>query len=127
MEYFARAAYSQYGLEYSIARPFNCVGIGEVKTDTNKKLSSNSKNLALSHVVPDLILKSLDYDGELEILGEGNQIRHYTYGEDLAKGICTLLTHENAKNNDFNLSTSESTTVLELANLILAKYIQERT
>ena len=59
--------------------------------------------------MPDLILKSLDYDGELEILGEGNQIRHYTYGEDLAKGICTLLTHENAKNNDFNLSTSEST------------------
>jgi len=121
VEYFARAAYSQYGLEYSIARPFNCVGIGEVKTHTNKKLSSNSKNLALSHVVPDLILKSLDYDGELEILGEGNQIRHYTYGEDLAKGICTLLTHENAKNNDFNLSTSESTTVLELANLIFNK------
>ena len=60
--------------------------------------------------MPDLILKSLDYDGELEILGEGNQIRHYTYGEDLAK-FCTLLTHENAK---IMISTfpSESTTVL---------------
>ena len=44
VEYFAKAANSQYGLEYSIARPFNAVGIGEVKTETNKKLSENSQN-----------------------------------------------------------------------------------
>ena len=121
VEYFAKSAYSQYGLEYSIARPFNCVGIGEVKAKTKKDLTESSKKLALSHVVPDLILKTLNYDGELEILGQGNQIRHYTYGEDLAKGICTLLTHNNAKNKDFNLSTSQSTTVLDLANLIFNK------
>ena len=29
VEYFARAAHSQYGLPYTILRPFNCVGIGE--------------------------------------------------------------------------------------------------
>ena len=121
VEYFAKSAHSQYGLEYSIARPFNCVGIGEVKAKTKKDVSENSKKLALSHVVPDLILKTLNYDGELEILGKGNQIRHYTYGEDLAKGICTLLTHENARNEDFNLSTSESTSVLELADIIFNK------
>ena len=121
VEYFAKAAHSQYGLEYSIARPFNAVGIGEVKTETNKELSKNSQNLALSHVVPDLILKCLDYKDELEILGEGNQVRHYTYGEDLAKGICTLMTHESAKNDDFNLSTSQSTTVLELVDVIFNK------
>ena len=73
VEYFAKAAHSQYGLEYSIARPFNAVGIGEVKTDTSKELSKNSQNLALSHVVPDLILKCLDYQDELEILGEGKE------------------------------------------------------
>lgn len=127
VEYFARSAYSQYGLEYSIARPFNCVGIGEVKAKTKKDLTENSKKLALSHVVPDLILKTLNYDGELEILGKGNQIRHYTYGEDLAKGICTLLTHKNAKNEDFNLSTSQSTTVLELADLIFEKIYPGQT
>ena len=121
VEYFARSAYSQYGLEYSIARPFNCVGIGEVKAKTKKDLTENSKKLALSHVVPDLILKTLNYHGELEILGKGNQIRHYTYGEDLAEGIVTLLKHPNAKNDDFNLSTSESTTVSELAELIWNK------
>ncbi len=127
VEYFAKSAYSQYGLEYSIARPFNCVGIGEVKAKTKKDVTENSKKLALSHVVPDLILKTLNYEGELEILGKGNQIRHYTYGKDLAKGICTLLTHENAKNEDFNLSTSQSTTVLELADLIFDKIYPGQT
>ncbi|GIR20192.1 hypothetical protein CM15mP35_04530 [bacterium] len=63
-----------------------------------------------------MILKTLNYENEIEILGKGNQIRHYTYGEDLAKGIVMLLTHENAKNEDFNLSTSDSTSVIELAN-----------
>ena len=121
VEYFARSAYSQYGLEYSIARPFNAVGIGEVKAKTKKDLTESSRKLALSHVVPDLILKTLNYENEIEILGKGNQIRHYTYGEDLAKGIAMLLTHENAKNEDFNLSTSDSTSVIELANLIFKK------
>lgn len=121
VEYFARSANSQYGLEYSIARPFNCVGIGEVKTKTSKKLSESSSKLALSHVVPDLILKTLEDNDSIEILGSGNQIRHYTYGEDLAKGISLLLEHPNAKNEDFNLSTAQSTTVLELAEIIWKK------
>ena len=84
VEYFAKSAL-QYGLEFSIARPFNCVGIGEVKTKTEKKLTESSSKLALSHVVPDLILKTLQGTDSIEILGSGNQIRHYTYGEDLAK------------------------------------------
>ena len=29
VEYFARAAWDQYELPYTILRPFNCVGIGE--------------------------------------------------------------------------------------------------
>ena len=114
VEYFARSANLQYGLEYSIARPFNCVGIGEVKS-LNSTESSNESKLTLSHVVPDLITKALEGNDFIEILGSGNQIRHYTYGEDLAEGIVKLLKHPNAKNNDFNLSTSESTSVIDLA------------
>ena len=29
VEYFARAAWEQYALPYTIVRPFNCVGVGE--------------------------------------------------------------------------------------------------
>ena len=36
VEYFAKAANEQYGLEYSIADPFNAVGIGELKTKSSK-------------------------------------------------------------------------------------------
>ena len=38
----------------------------------------------MSHVVPDLVQKILKGQDPLHILGDGNQIRHYTYGGDLA-------------------------------------------
>ena len=91
--------------------------VGEIKS-INSTEASNEKKLTLSHVVPDLITKALEGNDHIEILGQGNQIRHYTYGEDLAEGIVSLLKHPNAKNNDFNLSTDESTSVIELAELI---------
>jgi nucleoside-diphosphate-sugar epimerase len=57
----------------------------------------------------------------LHILGDGQQVRHYTYGADLAQGIVTAMEHPTARNEDFNLSTAESTTVLELAEMIWGK------
>ena len=41
----------------------------------------------MSHVVPDLVQKVLKGQDPLHILGDGNQVRHYTYGGDLAAGI----------------------------------------
>jgi nucleoside-diphosphate-sugar epimerase len=55
------------------------------------------------------------------LLGDGQQIRHYTYGGDLARGIVSAMQHPDATNEDFNLSTAESSTVLELAKLIWKK------
>ena len=49
-------------------------------------MSGNVK-LALCHVVPDLVLKVLKGQDPLHILGDGDQVRHYTYGGDLAHGI----------------------------------------
>lgn len=121
VEYFARAAYDQYGLPYTIARPFNCVGVGEARARGEVEVLSGNVKLAMSHVVPDLIQKIAKGQDPLRILGEGNQIRHYTYGGDLAKGIVLAMSHPAALNEDFNLSTSESTTVLELAETIWNK------
>ena len=83
-------------------------------------MSGNVK-LALSHVVPDLVLKVLKGQDPLHILGEGNQVRHYTYGGDLAHGIRLAMESPEAVNDDFNLSTAASTTVLELAEAIWRK------
>jgi UDP-glucose 4-epimerase len=118
VEYFARAAFQQYGLPFTIVRPFNCVGIGEVRAVTEQEVMSGNVKLAMSHVVPDLVQKIVKGQDPLHILGTGDQVRHYTYGGDLAAGIVTAMEHPNALNDDFNLSTSESTTVLALAEQI---------
>jgi UDP-glucose 4-epimerase len=120
-EYFARGAWEQYQLPYTICRPFNCVGIGETRALGDKEIPSGNIKLAMSHVVPDLVQKVVKGQDPIHILGEGKQVRCYTYGGDLARGILTAMFHEKALNEDFNLSTPVATDVLELAELIWHK------
>ena len=121
VEYFARAAREQYGLPFTIVRPFNCVGIGERRALGDVEIESGNVTLAMSHVVPDLVQKVLRGQDPLHLLGSGDQVRCYTYGGDLARGIATAVEHPGALNEDFNLSTAQATTVLELAELIWRK------
>jgi UDP-glucose 4-epimerase len=120
-EYFARGASEQYGLPYTILRPFNCVGIGERRAVRDTDVMSGNVKLALSHVVPDLVLKVLGGQDPLHILGDGTQVRHYTYGGDLARGIRLAMESPRAVDDDVNLSTATSTTVRELAETIWRK------
>jgi UDP-glucose 4-epimerase len=121
VEYFARAAWDQYELPYTLIRPFNCVGTGEGRALGDVEVLSGNVKLAMSHVVPDLVQKVLKGQDPLHILGSGDQVRHYTYGADLAAGVVTAMEHPDARNEDFNLSTAEGTTVRELAELIWRK------
>lgn len=120
-EYYAKGAWEQYRMPYTIIRPFNCIGIGEKRALCDKVVLSGNVRLAMSHVVPDLVQKVLKGQDPLHILGNGNQIRHYTYGGDLAEGIRLCIESDKARNEDFNLSTPVSTTVLELAESIWKK------
>lgn len=117
-EYFAKGAYEQYGLPYSIVRPFNCVGVGEEDSISEHEVTSGNIKLMMSHVLPDLINKILKGQNPLHILGCGDQVRCYTNGTDLARGIRLIIESDKAVNNDFNISTSTATTVLELAQKI---------
>jgi len=121
VEYYAKGAHEQYSLPYTIVRPFNCVGIGERRALRDKEIMSGNVKLAMSHVVPDLCQKVLRGQDPLHILGDGEQVRHYTYGGDLARGIRLAIESERAINDDFNLSTARSTTVRELAEVIWRK------
>jgi UDP-glucose 4-epimerase len=121
VEYFARAAWDQYRLPYTIVRPFNCVGIGEGRAAGEVEVLSGNVRLAMSHVVPDLVQKVLKGQDPLHLLGDGSQVRHYTYGGDIARGIVTAMEYPDARNEDFNISTSQATTVRELAELIWRK------
>jgi UDP-glucose 4-epimerase len=120
-EFFAKGAFEQYGLPYTIVRPFNCIGVGEEESISEHEVTSGNIKLNLSHVVPDLILKCLKDQDPFRIFGSGNQIRHYTNGLDIARGIRICLEHPNALNNDFNISSPISTTVIELAEMIWKK------
>ncbi|MBZ5570392.1 MAG: NAD(P)-dependent oxidoreductase [Acidobacteriia bacterium] len=120
-EYFVQGAFEQYALPYTIARPFNCVGIGEKRALCDREIMSGNVRLAMSHVVPDLVQKVLKGQDPLHVLGSGNQVRHYTYGGDLARGIRLCIEHPAALNQDFNLSIPVRTTVLELAESVWRK------
>ncbi len=117
-EYFARGAWEQYRLPYTIIRPFNCVGIGEGRALADIEVLSGNVKLAMSHVLPDLVQKALKGQNPLHILGDGSQMRCYTHGRDLGRGIAICIDHPAAINEDFNLSTTRQTTVLELAELV---------
>ncbi len=116
-EVMARAARDQHGLPFAIARPFNCVGVGEVLPLAAQGDPAGARSLCLGHVLPELVVKILaGKPGEpARILGDGLQVRHYTHGRDLARGIRMCMEHPAAENEDFNLSTAKGHTVLDLA------------
>lgn len=122
-EYFCKGAFEQYGLPYTIVRPFNCIGVGEGKALGSEEITQGNVKMLLSHVLPDLIYKTLSVESnqELPILGLGNQVRHYTDGRDIARGIRLALESEAAENNDFNISSPQPLTVLELAEKVWNK------
>ena len=103
------------------------MGIGEGRALGDVEVPSGNVKLAMSHVVPDLVQKVLRGQDPLHILGDGTQVRHYTYGGDLARGIVTAMEHPAALNEDFNLSSAVSTTVLELAQAIWRRVRGEQT
>jgi UDP-glucose 4-epimerase len=122
-EFFCLGAWEQYKLPYTIIRPFNCVGVGEEEALGEEEVYSGNIKMLMSHVLPDLIHKALllDKENKMPILGDGNQIRHYTNGKDIARGIRMSLESLDTINEDFNISSSVRTSVAELETLVWNK------
>lgn len=123
VEYFCKGAQEQYGLPYTIIRPFNCVGVGEDEALGAEEVEQGNIKMLMSHVLPDLIYKALHLSSSdyLPILGSGDQVRHYTNGKDIARGIRGAMESQEAENNDFNISSPRATSVEELASLVWDK------
>jgi UDP-glucose 4-epimerase len=107
-EYWCRAAADEFGLRYSIVRPFNAYGPGE--------MPGNEPGIA--HIVPDLIARSLLGERPFPIFGSGQQTRTLTHVDDIADGIAAALTHQAAIGEDFNVSSTQELTVREIAEII---------
>jgi nucleoside-diphosphate-sugar epimerase len=110
-EVYTRAAHDQHGLRYTICRPFNAYGPGELPDPDEP---------GIAHAVPDLIAKVLSGQRPLEIFGSGEQTRTLTHVDDIADGIVTAMSSPAGENEDFNISASEEHTVAEIAALIWA-------
>jgi UDP-glucose 4-epimerase len=107
-EVYCRAAHDEHGLPFTICRPFNAYGPGELPTDEP----------GIAHAVPDLINKVLSGQRPLQIFGSGEQTRTLTHIDDIADGIVTAMGSPAALNEDFNISASDELTVAEIAALI---------
>ena len=104
-EVYCRAAHDEHGLPYTICRPFNAYGPGEMPEDEP----------GIAHAVPDLIKKSFAKPKPLPIFGSGKQTRTLTHVDDIADGIVTATASPAGLNEDFNISASDERTVAEIA------------
>lgn len=107
-EVYCRSAHVEHGLPYTICRPFNAYGPGEMP----------DPEPGIAHMVPDVIKKVLAGQKPLEIFGSGRQTRTLTHIDDIADGIVVATGHPAALNEDFNISASEELTIAETARII---------
>jgi nucleoside-diphosphate-sugar epimerase len=107
-EVYCRAAHDEHGLPFTICRPFNAYGPGEVPDEEP----------GIAHAVPDLIRKVLAGQRPLEIFGSGEQTRTLTHVDDIADGLVTAMSSPKGLNEDFNISASRELTVAEIARIV---------
>jgi nucleoside-diphosphate-sugar epimerase len=107
-EVYVRAADDEHGLPYTICRPFNAYGPGEMPEDEP----------GIAHAVPDLIRKVLSGQKPLQIFGDGTQTRTLTHIDDIAEGVVTAMSSPTGLREDFNISAAEELTVAEVARII---------
>jgi UDP-glucose 4-epimerase len=107
-EKYCVALHDEHELPFTICRPFNAYGPGELP----------DAEPGIAHAVPDLIRKVLSGQRPLEIFGSGEQTRTLTHVDDIADGIVTALGHPDAVDEDFNISASDERTVAEIARIV---------
>jgi len=99
----------QYGIDYVVWRPFNVI----------TPLEKADGSAGDSHVFADFIKKiAIDKNEECEIFGNGQQIRCFTWIDDIAQAIATWSFDDTTNNQVYNLGTHERTKMIDLAEMI---------
>jgi len=90
---------------YGIIRPTNLFG----KNQTTHK----SDTIGSSHVIPELLKKIMQPTDELEVLGDGQQIRNFIHVSDVSRFLEIIL--EQPSRGWYNLRSNIHLSILELA------------
>lgn len=96
-EHLAHSYYKEYGLPAISVRPFNIYGEGQVGEGA----------------IHSFILKALK-DEDMEIHGDGDQIRSWCYIEDFVDGIMLCLEKKEAIGNSFNIGNPRGTITISM-------------
>lgn len=115
-EWYCHAFRDEFGLNYTIIRPFNAYGINEAP----------GKEVGYAHVIPDLIKKNLSGQYPIELLGNGRQTRCFTHVSDIARGIIMAMESPKAINEDFNIGSEKEVKMIDLAKLLWKKCKMEK-
>ena len=108
-EKLCKAFARQYNINYVIWRPFNIITPYEVA----------EKEQGLSHVFADFIKNLLvEKKNPLPIFGDGEQIRCFTWIEDIADAIGKYSFIDKTNNETYNLGNPEPISMKDLARLI---------
>jgi UDP-glucose 4-epimerase len=99
-EAYCYAYHRSFGVDVRVARLFSVYGIGMRR-----------------FAIHDLIRKIQRNPTELEVLGDGMQVRDYLYIDDAVRGLVTVASQGRA-GEDYNLASGEPVRLLDLAQLI---------
>jgi nucleoside-diphosphate-sugar epimerase len=114
-EYLCKAFNQQFGLKYTILRPFNVYGPKELPDPE------------YAHVIPQLVKKVLSGQYPVEIYGTGEQTRTFTHGRDVASAFLVSMKNVNAFNETFNVAGNEEKSIKEVLTLIWKMLPQTRS
>jgi len=104
--------HKQYGLRYVIWRPFNVV----------TPLEHFEKEFGIAHVIPDMVKKiAVDRCSSVEIFGDGQQIRCFTWIGDVADLIATWSWQDVTDQQAYNIGGDTPVTITDLCRLIWQK------
>jgi len=102
-EHLAKAYHQEFGMPTVTVRPFNVYGPGQVGEGALK-----------------IFIERALRNQEIQIHGDGNQIRAWCYVEDFVRGILLALTHPKAIGESFNIGNARAVvTIYGLAQTVI--------
>ncbi len=106
-EYLSLAYHEEFGMNVSVARPFNAYG------------PRDDFFASENHVIPGLIKRLLNGETPLVVWGSGQQTRSFLYVSDFVLGLLKLGAHEGVP-GPINLGNEEEITIANLAKLLVS-------
>lgn len=102
-EHLARAYHSEFGMPTVTLRPFNVYGPGQIGEGAMR-----------------IFIQRALKNEEIQIHGDGNQIRAWCYVDDFIQGLMLAITHPKAVGEAFNIGNARAVvTILGLAEAVV--------